>query len=99
MTYGPVKARLDRQQGDNAWLTVSIGEGRNREIRRLFEHLGWPVNRLIRTAYGPFQLGNLRRGAIEEVPRRVMREQLGGLLGEEQDNRKGARHAHRRRTA
>src|SRR4051794_2613601 len=83
VTYGPVKARLDRQQGDNAWLTVSIGEGRNREIRRLFEHLGWPVNRLIRTAYGPFQLGNLRRGAIEEVPRRVMREQLGGLLGEE----------------
>ena len=99
VTYGPVKARLDRQQGDNAWLTVSITEGRNREIRRLFEHLGWPVNRLIRTAYGPFQLGNLRRGAVEEVPRRIMREQLGGMLGEDQDNRKGARHAHRRRTA
>jgi 23S rRNA pseudouridine2605 synthase len=97
--YGPVKARLDRQQGDNAWLTVSINEGRNREIRRLFEHLGWPVNRLIRTGYGPFQLGSLRRGAVEEVPRRIMREQLGGLLAEDQDNGKGARHARRRRTA
>jgi 23S rRNA pseudouridine2605 synthase len=97
--YGPVKARLDRQQGENAWLTVSINEGRNREIRRLFEHLGWPVNRLIRTGYGPFQLGSLRRGAVEEVARRIMREQLGGLLAEEQDNGKGARHARRRRTA
>ena len=99
VSYGPVKARLDRQQGDNAWLTVSLAEGRNREIRRLFDRLGWPVNRLIRTGYGPFQLGHLARGAVEEVPRRIMREQLGGLLGEDGPNRKGARHAHRRRTS
>jgi len=98
VAYGPIKARLDRQQGENAWLTVSLAEGRNREIRRVFEHLGWPVNRLIRIAYGPFQLGQLRRGAIEEVPRRVLREQLGSLL-ESKPTDKGERHAHRRRTA
>ena len=96
--YGAIKARLDRQQGENAWLTVSLAEGRNREIRRVFDHLGWPVNRLIRIAYGPFQLGQLKRGAIEEVPRRVLREQLGSLL-ENKPTDKGERHAHRRRTA
>ena len=99
VTYGPIKARLDRQQGENAWLTVSLAEGRNREIRRVFEHLGWPVNRLIRIAYGPFQLGQLRRGGIEEVPRRVLREQLGSLLTDTSTTAKGERHAHRRRTA
>jgi 23S rRNA pseudouridine2605 synthase len=99
IAYGPIKARLDRQQGENAWLTVSLAEGRNREIRRVFEHLGWPVNRLIRIAYGPFQLGQLARGAIEEVPRRVVREQLGSLLPEAPTSGKGERHAHRRRTA
>ena len=99
VSYGPVKAKLDRQQGDNAWLTVSLAEGRNREIRRLFDHLGWPVNRLIRTSYGPFQLGNLVRGAVEEVPRRIMRDQFGGLLSERPATTKGRRDAHRRRTA
>jgi len=99
VSYGPVKARLDRQQGDNAWLTVSLAEGRNREIRRLFDHLGWPVNRLIRTGYGPFQLGHLARGAVEEVPRRIMREQLGGLLPQSPATTRGPHHAHRRRTA
>ena len=99
VSYGPVKARLDRQQGDNAWLTVSLTEGRNREIRRLFEHLGWPVNRLIRIGYGPFQLGHLPRGKVEEVPRRVLREQLGGMLSESPATTRGGRHAHRRRTA
>ena len=96
--YGPVRARLDRQQGENAWLTVSLAEGRNREVRRVFDHLGCPVNRLIRVAYGPFQLGALPRGAIEEVPRRVLRDQLGKLLPESA-TAKGERHAHRRRTA
>jgi 23S rRNA pseudouridine2605 synthase len=99
IAYGPIKARLDRQQGENAWLTVSLAEGRNREVRRVFEHLGWPVNRLIRIAYGPFQLGQLPRGAIEEVPRRVLREQLGSLLPGQNSTAKGDRHAHRRRTA
>jgi 23S rRNA pseudouridine2605 synthase len=99
VAYGPIRARLDRQKGKNAWITVSLAEGRNREIRKVFDHLGWPVNRLIRIAYGPFQLGHLPRGAIEEVPRRVLREQLGNLLSESQATSKGERHAHRRRTA
>jgi 23S rRNA pseudouridine2605 synthase len=78
--YGPIEALLEREQGDNAWLTVSLREGKNREVRRVLEHLGLKVNRLIRVAYGPFQLGNLPRGAVEEVPRGVMRAQLGSLL-------------------
>jgi 23S rRNA pseudouridine2605 synthase len=93
--YGPIRASLDRQIGDNAWLTFSLAEGRNREIRRVCEHFGWPVNRLIRIAYGPFQLGRLEKGAVEEIPLKVLREQLG-LAG------KGAKrrdHAHRRRPA
>lgn len=95
--YGPIKAAFERQQGDNAWLTVSLREGKNREVRRVMEHLGWTVNRLIRVAYGPFQLGNLPRGAVEEVPRRVLRDQLG-LGGDTSGRAKaGRRHAHRRR--
>jgi 23S rRNA pseudouridine2605 synthase len=75
--YGPIRAALDRQQGSNAWLTFALQEGKNREVRRVLEHLGYPVTRLIRLAYGPFQLGHLDRGAVEEVPPRVLREQLG----------------------
>src|SRR5712691_4493196 len=77
IAYGPIRAQLDRQQGSNAWITLSLQEGKNREVRRVLEHLGYPVTRLIRLAYGPFQLGNLARGAIEEVPRKVLQEQLG----------------------
>jgi 23S rRNA pseudouridine2605 synthase len=77
MTYGPIQARLDRMQGDNAWLTLSLREGKNREVRRVLEHLGLSVNRLIRIAYGPFQLGTLAKRAVEEVPPKVLREQLG----------------------
>ena len=77
VAYGPIRAVLDREQGSNAWLTVSIREGKNREIRHVMEHLGLSVARLIRIAYGPFQLGELPRGAVEEVPRRVIRDQLG----------------------
>jgi 23S rRNA pseudouridine2605 synthase len=77
VAYGPIRATLDRQQASNAWITVSLREGKNREIRRVMEHLGLSVTRLIRLAYGPFQLGELPRGAVEEVPRRVLREQLG----------------------
>lgn len=76
--YGPIKAILDRQQGANAWLTISLKEGKNREIRRVMEHLGWPVSRLIRVAYGPFQLGSLEEGGVEEVPAKIVRDQLGG---------------------
>jgi 23S rRNA pseudouridine2605 synthase len=78
--YGPVKVKLDRRPGANAWLTVSIREGKNREVRRVMEHIGLKVNRLIRTAYGPFQLGNLKTGAVEEVPGKVLKEQLGATL-------------------
>jgi len=77
VSYGPIRAELERQQGSNAWLVVSLQEGKNREIRRVLPHLGLDVTRLIRIAYGPFQLGHLARGAVEEVPRRVLREQLG----------------------
>jgi len=75
--YGPVQARLDSRKGGNAWLTMSLREGKNREVRRILEHLGLQVTRLIRTAYGPFQLGELARGAAQAVPRRVLRDQLG----------------------
>ena len=74
--YAPIEAGLDAKKGENAWLTVSLREGRNREIRRVMAHLGLEVSRLIRIAYGPFQLGTLARGGIEEVPTRVLREQL-----------------------
>jgi 23S rRNA pseudouridine2605 synthase len=75
--YGPIQAALDRVQGSNAWLTMALREGKNREIRRVLEHFGWPVNRLIRLSFGPFQLGGLAVGAVEEVPAKVLREQLG----------------------
>jgi 23S rRNA pseudouridine2605 synthase len=75
--YGPIKADFERQKGANAWVTVALAEGKNREIRKVFEHLGVDVTRLIRLSYGPFQLGALERGQVEEVPRRVLRDQLG----------------------
>jgi 23S rRNA pseudouridine2605 synthase len=74
--YGPIDAGTDSRKGDNAWLTVSLHEGRNREVRRVMTHLGFAVTRLIRVAYGPFQLGSLARGAVDEVPARVLRDQL-----------------------
>ncbi len=75
--YGPIEAAIDSRKGDNAWLTVALREGKNREVRRVMAHLNLAVSRLIRTAYGPFQLGALPRGAVEEVPPKVLREQLG----------------------
>ncbi|MDH3473292.1 MAG: rRNA pseudouridine synthase [Rhodospirillales bacterium] len=77
LDYGPIAARLDSQSGANAWLTMSLAEGKNREVRRVCEHLGLKVSRLIRLAYGPFQLGRLPPGGLEEVPARVLAEQLG----------------------
>jgi 23S rRNA pseudouridine2605 synthase len=77
INYGPIQATLERQQGSNAWLTMSLTEGKNREVRRVMEHQGLSVTRLIRLAYGPFQLGHLAKGAVEEVPRRVIADQLG----------------------
>ncbi|MEX1235066.1 MAG: pseudouridine synthase [Roseovarius sp.] len=75
--FQPMAVSLDRQQGANAWATVAIREGRNREVRRAMEAVGLTVNRLIRVSYGPFQLGELKSGAVEEVRPRVMRDQLG----------------------
>ena len=75
--FQPMDVAIDRQQGANAWLTVGIREGRNREIRRAMEFVGLTVNRLIRISYGPFRLGNLKTGEVEEVRRKVLREQLG----------------------
>ena len=77
LDYGPIAAAIDSQSGANAWLTMSLTEGKNREIRRVCEHLGLKVNRLIRVAYGPFQLGKLPQGGLDEVPAKVLREQLG----------------------
>jgi 23S rRNA pseudouridine2605 synthase len=78
VSYGSIRAEFERQQGSNAWITMALREGRNREVRRVLEHLGLQVTRLIRLAYGPFQLGNLPRGAVAEVPRKVLADQLGG---------------------
>ncbi len=83
VAYGPIRAALDQTQGGNQWLTISINEGKNREIRNVCRHLGLQVNRLIRTAYGPFQLGKLATGAFEEVPGKQLKEQLGRKICEE----------------
>ena len=76
-TFQPMIVTLDRQKGANAWLTVGLREGKNREIRRAMDAIGVTVNRLIRISYGPFQLGQLKPGAVEELRRRVVRDQLG----------------------
>lgn len=75
--FQPMSVTLDRQQGANAWLTLGLREGRNREIRRAMDAVGLKVNRLIRISYGPFRLGDLATGAVEEVRPRVLRDQLG----------------------
>ena len=85
--YRSIDAELERRQGGNVWMSIALREGKNREIKRVLEHLDLKVNRLIRLSFGPFQLGNLEDGQVEEVPRRVLRQQLGRewhrLVGEE----------------
>ena len=76
-TFRPMTVTLDRQQGQNAWVTVALREGKNREIRRAMEAVGYPVNRLIRVSFGPFRLGDLKSGEVSEVKRKVLRDQLG----------------------
>ena len=78
--FAPMEIKLDSQQGANAWLTVGIREGKNREIRRAMSHIGLQVNRLIRVGYGPFKLGTMEKNEVTEVKRKVLRDQLGGLL-------------------
>lgn len=77
VSYGPVVARFERQQGSNTWLTVDLREGKNREVKTVLEHLGLDVNRLIRVSFGPFQLADLAEGEADEVRSRVIRDQLG----------------------
>jgi len=75
--FKPMTVTLDKAQGANAWLTVGLREGKNREVRRAMEAIGLEVNRLIRISYGPFQLGDLTEGAVEEVRGRTLADQLG----------------------
>ncbi|MDA1099739.1 MAG: pseudouridine synthase [Proteobacteria bacterium] len=77
ISYGAIEAKLDSTQRGNSWLSLALKEGKNREIRRVMEHLNLKVSRLIRLSYGPFQLGDLARGDIAPVPRRILRDQLG----------------------
>ncbi len=92
--FQPMAVTIDRQQGANAWLTIGLREGKNREIRRALEAVGLPVGRLIRVGYGPFHLGELPRGAWEEVKTRTLRDQLG-LAVETPAQREKARRAPR----
>ena len=89
--FQPMEVKIDRHQGANAWLTVGLREGKNREIRRAMSHIGLTVNRLIRVSYGPFRLNELKPGEVEEVKTRVLRDQLGlaDPEGEEKPRRPG----------
>ncbi len=81
--YAGIEARLEREQGSNVWLMMGLREGKNREIKRVLEHLGLSVNRLIRVSFGPFELGDLGEGEVEEIRTRVLRDQLGNKLAKE----------------
>jgi 23S rRNA pseudouridine2605 synthase len=85
--YGPIEATLDKAKegpsGANLWITLTLAEGKNREVRRVLESLGLKVNRLLRLSYGPFALGNLDEGEVEEVGPRVIREQLADHIDPE----------------
>jgi len=88
--FAPMTVAIDRQQGANVWLTIGLREGRNREVRRALERVGLIVNRLIRISYGPFQLGDLVPGAVEEVRAKVLRDQLGVALRTDAPRASGA---------
>lgn len=77
--YQPIKAVFDRELGANSWLTVTLTEGKNREVRKALESVGLTVNRLIRVSYGPFVLDDLKPGQVDEVPQELMAEVLSGL--------------------
>jgi 23S rRNA pseudouridine2605 synthase len=77
--FKPMDINIDKQQGANAWLSISIREGKNREIRRALEYVGFSVNRLIRVGYGPFRLLDLKPGEVVEVKKQVIKDQIGSL--------------------
>jgi len=87
VNYGPVLADLERSKGVYSWASVTLKEGKNREVKRLMEFLGLKVARLIRVQYGPFQLGQLAESAVEEIPAKIWREQLG--MGRKKRKREG----------
>lgn len=91
--YGSIEARIESQKGANAWLTLALNEGKNREVRRVLKHLDLEVNRLIRVAYGPFQLGTLKRDELTRIPPKVVREQISEKPARTMERH----HAHRRR--
>ncbi|MGH7915361.1 MAG: pseudouridine synthase [Candidatus Binataceae bacterium] len=78
--YRPARTTIDSRQGSNCWLTMILREGKNREIKKLLEQLGLQVTRLIRIGYGPFQLGKLAQGAVEEAPLRMLSSLLPGYM-------------------
>jgi 23S rRNA pseudouridine2605 synthase len=78
--YRPVEVAIERQKGANCWMIISLREGKNREIKKLMEHFGLKVNRLIRISYGPFQLGGLDKGAAKEVSAKIIKEQVPGFF-------------------
>jgi 23S rRNA pseudouridine2605 synthase len=78
--YGPVEARIEGGSGANVWIVVRLKDGRNREVRKVMAHLGLQVTRLIRTAYGPFELGYLPPGSAMEVPPNILKDKLAGYF-------------------
>ncbi len=78
--FKPMQVEIERQQGANVWLTIGLREGKNREIRRALESIDMSVSRLIRLSYGPFQLGDMKEGEVDEVKGKILRDQLGGLM-------------------
>jgi len=77
--YRGIKAKVESTRGMNSWLQIELREGKNREVRRVMKHLGLEVSRLIRTSFGPFELGNQRKGEIQEAPLSTI-ENLSGEL-------------------
>ncbi len=88
IAYGPIAATLDRAESANVWLTMTLAEGKNREVRRVLEHLGLAVNRLIRVGFGPFALSDIKRGHVREVPRKESEKLARSLPDIDADRRR-----------
>ena len=97
--YGPIQATLDRTVGANSWVTIGLREGRNREVRKVLDSVGLTVSRLIRVSYGPFQLGDLPRGGVEEVKGKVLRDQVPAQVIRRAPGRAAGRTAQKARGA